>query len=146
MPRYSYTARNAGGQTFTDTADVPSRVALGARLADEGTTIQTARVLSGRIPRIKGVPFFEITGLYRQMASSIEAGLPLAEALQMLSSESRNARVKSLIHFLRAQVSEAMQQFPSVFPRVHVAAVRAGEESGRLEKALDDLAEQAEAF
>ena len=152
MPRYSYTARNAGGQTFTDTAEVPSLVALGARLADEGNTIETARVLGSDVPRIKGVPFFEITALYRQMASSIEAGLPLAEALQMLSSESRNPRVKSLIHFLRTQVSEgtplseAMQQFPSVFPRVHVAAVRAGEESGRLEKALDDLAQQAEAF
>ena len=152
MPKYAYTARTDSGETLTDTAETSSLPALVAKLAARGATIQTARKAGPDVPRIKGIPFFEITALYRQLASSIEAGLPLAESLQMLSSESRNARLKSLLYYLRTEVSEgtplsdAMAQFPDVFPPVHIAAVTAGEHSGRLEQSLADLAEQSETF
>lgn len=152
MPRYSYTARTGSGEKVASTADAASVPALASALAAEGTAIQTVRELHERVPRIRGVPYFEVINIYRQLASSIEAGLPLYEALEMLSCESRNTRLKSLLYFLKAQIAdgiainEAMKQFPEIFPAVHVAVVKAGEESGKLSEALADLADQAESF
>ncbi|MDO8589372.1 MAG: type II secretion system F family protein [Armatimonadota bacterium] len=152
MPRYSYTALTSGGESVADSADAASLPALAARLASEGRTIRSVREAQVDLPRIRGIPYFEIIGIYRQIASAIAAGLPLVEALQMLSSESRNARLKSLLYFLKSQISrgaplsEAMGAFPNVFPSVHVAVVKAGEHGGRLGTALDDLADQAEAM
>ena len=152
MPRFDYTARNAAGETLTDTAESPSLPALAAKLAEQGAAIQSAARVGPGVPRIRGIPFFEIIGLYRQLASSIEAGLPVADSLQMLSSESRNSTLKSLLYHLRTLVSEgtplgeAMADFPDAFPAVHVAIVRSGEHSGRLQEALSGLADQAETF
>ena len=152
MPKYSCKTVNGSGETLTLVCESQSLPELAAKFEAKGTKIETAREIVDNAPRIKGIPFFEITTLYRQIASSIAAGLPLVETLDLLSSESRNLRLKALLRFLRVKVNEgepfsdAMALMPGVFPRVHVAAVRAGEESGQLEKALDDLASQAEAF
>lgn len=152
MPRYQYTAQAGSGETSGATAEAPSLPALAARLAADGKQIKTARELREQIPRIRSVPYFDVIGIYRQVAASIGAGMPLVETLEMLSGESRNSGLKSLLYFLRTQVStgkqlsEAMKLFPEVFPEVHAAVVRSGEESGELQKALDDLADQAEAL
>lgn len=152
MPRYSYTAVTAAGERLAGLADAPSVPALAAGLAVDGQTIRTVRESISQMPRVRGIAYLDVIGIYRQLASSIDAGLPLVEALEMMSSESRNTRLKSLLYFLKSQVSsgiplsDAMGAFPNIFPEVHVAIVKAGEQSGRLGKALDDLAEQAEAM
>jgi len=152
MPRYHYTARAADGQEFQAIAESPSLPALAARVQASGGAVESAREIRPNVPRIRGVPYFEIIGIYRQVAASLQAGLPLAETLELLATETSNARVKSLLHFVKSQIeegaalSEAMREFPDAFPKVHIAAVRAGEESGRLEFALAELAEQAETF
>ena len=149
MPRYSYTARGRSGEVASATAEVESLPALAAGLVEQGSEILTAREVREDLPHIR-VPIFEITALYRHVATSLEAGLPTVEALDMLSAESRSSRLKSLVHFLSSRLkageplSGAMALFPDTFPRSHVAVARAGEESGRLEKALADLADQAD--
>jgi type IV pilus assembly protein PilC len=152
MPRYSYTARTANGESIASVADAPSLPALAAALSAEGASIQSARAFHKEIPCIRGIPYFEVLGIYRQIASSIEAGMPLKETLAMLSRESRNPKLRSLLHFLEreigegSQLSEAMKLFPNIFPPVHLAVIRAGEESERLGPAIEELAEQAETF
>lgn len=152
MPRYSYTALGANGESIASVADATSLPALAATLSAEGTSIQSARAVAKEIPPIRGIPYFEVLGIYRQIASSIEAGMPLKETLAMLSRESRNPKLRSLLHFLAleisegSQLSEAMKLFPNIFPPVHLAVIRAGEESERLGPAIEELAEQAETF
>jgi type IV pilus assembly protein PilC len=152
MPHYSYTAETTAGEQLAGLIDAPSVPALAARLAVEGQSIRTVRESIPDLPRVRGIPYFEVIGIYRQIASSIDAGLPLVEALEMMSSESRNSGLKSLLYFLKSQVSEgvplseAMRAFPNIFPEVHIAVVKSGEQSGKLGKALDELAEQAEAM
>jgi len=152
MPRYSYTARAANGEPIASVADATSLPALAAALSAQGTAIQTAQALQKQAPSIRGIPYFEVLAIYRQIASSIEAGMPLAETLGLLSRESRSPKLRSLLHFLErevsegAQLSEAMKLFPWVFPPVHIAVIRAGEESERLAAAIEELAEQAETF
>ena len=152
MPRYSYTARTASGESITAVADATSLPALAAELMAGGASIQMACPVEQEAPVIRGIPYYEVLGIYRQIASAIQAGLPLKESLGMLATESRNPRIKSLMHFLECKVdegtplSEAMKLFPRVFPAVHIAVVRAGEESERLGVVLEELADRAESL
>lgn len=152
MPRYNYTARTAAGEVIASNAEAESLPTLAAKLAAEGASILTAKEESEGLPRIRGIAFFEVIAIYRQIASSIEAGLPLMETLEMLSGESRNMRLKSLLYFLKSQVgqgiplSDAMSRFPAAFPAVHIAVVKSGEECGQLAEAMNNLADQAETF
>ncbi len=152
MPRYTYTALADDGEVISSTADATSIPALGAELAARGARIQSARAMEKQVPSIRGIPYFEVISIYRQIASAIDAGMPVRETLGMLSSEARNARLKALLHFLDREVSggaplsDAMALFPKIFPAVHIAVVRSGEESERLSQALEELADQAESF
>ena len=150
MPEYAYTAVTPGGETVSATAHAADLPELASRLAGQGAVIRTAREAREPVRGVRGIPYFEIIAVYRQIASSLESGLPLTETLEMLSSESRNRQLKSLLHVLKSDVasgipfSEAMAGFPGVFPRIHVAVIKAGEESGLLERCLADLADEAE--
>lgn len=152
MPRYHYTARSASGQSMSAGEDAASLPALASKLASHGAQIETVAEEPERLPNARGIPYFEIIGVYRQIGSALEAGLPLPETLQTLSRETRNPRLGALLHFLRAKIdeglalSETMKMLPRVFPPVHTAVIRAGEESGRLEQVLSELADQAEAL
>jgi type IV pilus assembly protein PilC len=140
------------GGSASGSEDAASLPALSSKLASHGAQIETAAEEPERLPNTRGIPYFEIIGIYRQMGSALDAGLPLPETLQMLSRETGNPRLGALLSFLRAKIaeglalSEAMRLLPRVFPPVHIAVVRAGEESGRLEQVLLELADQAEAL
>lgn len=150
MPTYAYTARDASGQRTTAVADAPSLPALAAQLHSEGATIERAQLARKQVPPVRGVPYFDVLAVYRQIASAIQAGMPIKETLGMLSREARNPKLRTLLRALETEVAEgvqlsdAMALYPAIFPRVHVAVVRAGEESERLATILNELAEQAE--
>ncbi len=152
MPRYTYTARDANGQLMTATADAASLPALAADLHSRGALIETAQPMHKQVPPIRGIAYYDVLAVYRQIASAIEAGMPIKETLGMLSHEARNPKLQALLHTLEtevaegAQLSDAMKLYPAIFPRVHIAIVKAGEESERLGTILEELADQAEAF
>jgi len=137
---------------MTAVADATSLPALAAQLQSQGTHIESAMPVRKQVPAIRGIPYFDVLAVYRQIASAIEAGMPIKETLGMLSREARNPRLQALLRVLEvevsegAQLSEAMQLYPAIFPRVHVAVIKAGEESERLAMVLEELADQAEAF
>ena len=99
-------------------------------------------------------PVFNATGLAvwtRQLAGLVSAGLPLERALSALSEEADEARQRSLVAALRAEVNagasfaRALAQFPRDFADVYVAVVGAGEQSGQLGTVLERLADDLEA-
>jgi len=152
MPRYTYTARDAGGHHVTATADAANLPALAAQLHSQGAIIESAQPVRKRVTPIRGIAYFDVLAVYRQIASAVGAGMPIKETLGMLAREARNPRLRALLHALEtevaegAQLSDAMALYPAVFPRVHIAVVKAGEESERLGTVLDELADQAETF
>ena len=86
----------------------------------------------------------------RQLATLINAGLPLAQALHNVSSQTSNKALKVIINQIVTDVesgvafSQSLENYPQVFNRVFVSLVAAGEESGTLEKNLERLADQQE--
>ncbi len=82
----------------------------------------------------------------RQLSVLLASGVPLIEALQSLSSESKGFYGGMLIA-VRERVSEgaslsrAMEDFAGLFPDFYINMIRSGEESGTLDKVLLRLAD-----
>ena len=100
--------------------------------------------LSGKVkPKV-------LTTFTRQLATLVDAGLPLLRGLRVLEKQERNATLKRIISELALAIeggstfSEALAQHPKVFNRLFVNMVKAGELGGVLEVVLKRLAEFSE--
>lgn len=86
----------------------------------------------------------------RQLATLINAGLPLVQSLRNVSGQTQNKKLKIIINDIITNVesglafSVALAKFPDVFDNVFINLVAAGEASGTLDKALDRIANQKE--
>lgn len=88
-----------------------------------------------------------LTTFTRQLATLVDAGLPLLRGMRVLEKQERNPTLKRIIGELSEAVeggstfSEALAQHPKVFNRLYVNMVKAGELGGVLEIVLNRLAE-----
>jgi type IV pilus assembly protein PilC len=91
-----------------------------------------------------------LTTFTRQLATLVDAGLPLLRGLRVLEKQERNATLKGILGELATSIeggstfSEALAQHPKVFNRLFVNMVKAGELGGVLEVVLKRLAEFSE--
>jgi type IV pilus assembly protein PilC len=98
----------------------------------------------------KGIDMRELSVFSRQFATLVASGMPMLRTLHTLEEQTQDERIKEAIGGLRADVEagstleQAMERHPEVFDRLYRAMVRSGEESGRLEDALDRIAYQVE--
>ncbi|MGV2872838.1 type II secretion system inner membrane protein GspF [Colwellia sp. E150_009] len=108
---------------------------------------------SGKLEKQKDkgkVSAAELALITRQLATLVESGLPLEEALMAVSEQGEKNRIKSMIMGVRTKVTEgyglaeSMAEYPKVFNRLYRAMVAAGEKSGHLDKVLNRLADYTE--
>ena len=91
-----------------------------------------------------------LTTFTRQLATLVDAGLPLLRGLRVLEKQERNRTLKGILSELATSIeggstfSEALAQHPKVFNRLFVNMVKAGELGGVLEVVLKRLAEFSE--
>jgi type IV pilus assembly protein PilC len=91
-----------------------------------------------------------LTTFTRQLATLVDAGLPLLRGLRVLEKQERSGVLKGILAQLAASIeggstfSEALAQHPKVFNRLFVNMVKAGELGGVLEVVLKRLAEFSE--
>ncbi|SPE52430.1 Type II secretion system protein [Verrucomicrobia bacterium] len=101
-----------------------------------------------KIPGLSGkVKSKVLTTFTRQLATLVDAGLPLLRGLRVLEKQEKNPTLKSIIAELALSIeggstfSEALAQHPKVFNRLFVNMVKAGELGGVLEVVLTRLSE-----
>lgn len=86
----------------------------------------------------------------RQLATLINAGLPLAQSLHTLSEQTQSKQFKVVINDVitsiegGASLSASFAKHPEVFDDVYIALIAAGEVSGTLDQALERIADQQE--
>ncbi|MGO8699162.1 MAG: type II secretion system F family protein [Limisphaerales bacterium] len=104
--------------------------------------------LNIKIPGLSGrVKSKVLTTFTRQLATLVQAGLPLLRGLKVLQKQERNANLKGILGELATAIeggstfSEALAQHPKVFNRLFVNMVKAGEIGGVLEVVLKRLSE-----
>lgn len=86
----------------------------------------------------------------RQLATLINAGLPLSQSLVTVEEQTASKPLKAIVRDIITSVeggssmADSFAKHPKVFNQVFVALVRAGETSGTLDKSLERLADQQE--
>lgn len=88
----------------------------------------------------------DITTYFRQMAVSVNAGMPLREAMESILEDLDHAKLREVLQRVSDRLhqgetySQALAAEGEVFPKLSLALMRTAEESGTMAKTLDDLA------
>jgi type IV pilus assembly protein PilC len=156
MPVYVYKARSQQGELKKGLIEAINEEVAANILREHGlipTSIKSKddtfslERFTGSLTKIKTKEKLFFT---RQLATMINAGLPIVQALNTLGEQISNKKFKEIILQVAGDVegglalSEALSRFPDVFPKVYIALVRSGEVSGTLDKVLMNLATQME--
>jgi general secretion pathway protein F len=160
MPTFVYRAADRQGQTIDGVMEAPDARGVVERLQrDAYFPIRIAPQEERRSVFAVAVPSFgrrrvsrvEVLTLFQQLATLIEAGLPLDRALVIMEDLAPNPRLRGIIGDLLKSIrggsslAEAMAKHqPRPFSRLAVNMVRAGEKGGVLEATLKRLAELLE--
>lgn len=154
MAKYIYQAKNSSGQTLQGEIEAlnpqeamvrlraqqlfPTKIMMAPRAKSAGGAKIT--IFS---ERVKGKDLQVFT---RQFATLINAGIPVVDSLKILSEGLRpgllkdaSAKVRNSIESGR-RLAESMNQVPTVFDRLYVNMIQAGEEAGILDGILQRLA------
>lgn len=100
------------------------------------------------IPFLPPVSLKEKVVFARQLAAMLSAGLHLSPALEIIAKQTRNEYFREAVLSMQKGLEEGkpfaalIGRYPSIFDRVFVNIVRAGEQSGQLELVLKQLALQ----
>jgi type IV pilus assembly protein PilC len=100
--------------------------------------------------RWQKVDMRELAVFSRQFATLVASGMPMLRTLRTLEEQTKDEMIQNAVAGLRADVEagssleQAMERHPKVFDRLFRAMVRSGEQSGRLDEALDRVAYQVE--
>ncbi|MGW8160954.1 MAG: type II secretion system inner membrane protein GspF [Desulfobulbales bacterium] len=161
MPVYEYTALDLAGKNVTGIIDADSTVAARQKLRAAGkfpvqvqeTTVKTKAAakadfsLPSLFNRVKSE---DIHGLTRQLATLLNAGIPLVGALDALMEQTTIPPLKKIIAQIKESVNEgnsltfSLAKHPRLFSNIYINMVRAGEASGSLDVVLERLAEFGE--
>ncbi len=161
MPVYEYTALDRTGKNVAGIIDADSTVAARQKLRASGKyPVQvketTAKPKSGAAASFTLPSLFnrvtpdDIHALTRQLATLLNAGIPLVGALDALMEQTTSPPLKRIIAQIKESVNEgnsltvSLTRHPKLFSNIYINMVRAGEASGSLDVVLQRLAEFGE--
>ncbi|MFN8542627.1 MAG: type II secretion system F family protein [Candidatus Binatia bacterium] len=153
MPVFTFHALTAGGRTEHGVVDADSPRSAWQALRARGLYPTDVRAADGGAAgRARPRPTAaDLASALRQLATLVQAGVPVADALDAVVEAGVPAVLAGALVAARARVREgasladALGAVPGVFPPLHRALVRAAEASGALGPVLVRLAEHAEA-
>ena len=157
--QFTYKARDNKGHSIEGVMDVEFRQIVVDRLRQQGNfpisilaggTSKTTQARIDNTPKAKKVSIKELSLLSRQLATMIEAGLPLVSALNVLAAQIERKSVASVVNDVRKRVesgesfSNAIRNYPGIFPPMFTNLVEAGETAGALDRVLERTAKYYE--
>lgn len=163
MPQFSYRARNAQGALVEGTLDCQDR-GVAIRQIEQLKYIPIRIDVVGTQPQVvKGapanpiapaaptqnlkIPHNQLLIFTEQLAHLLQAGMTLDEGLAVLQKRLKHPRVQQMTAALHQALvdgrsfSQALRDFPKIFPAIYVNLIAAGEASGALPEILRRLVE-----
>ena len=162
MAAFDYIALDAKGKEHKGVVEGDTARQVRQMLRDKGLMTleiteshqkaQSKRSSGTTAPRLfqRGISTTELALLTRQLATLIQAALPLDETLAAVANQTEKPRIKSMLFAIRSRVLEGhslavgLADYPKVFPELYRATVDAGEQSGHLDTVLERLADYTE--
>jgi len=160
MPRFTYIARDRYGQRVESSAEAQSPYMLVSSLRERGlTVISIGRQRVAKAPRSKGsgskmkkkaIDLGDLAGFCRQLATLVEAGVPIVGSLEILTEQVPNKNLREIVADLKESVkagdalSAALARHSKIFPALFTSMTRVGEETGELSTILSRMASHLE--
>lgn len=162
MPVFEYQVKDKTGKDANGVQEAPDVGTLVTDLRSKGfiivrvNKIEEKKVFSMKKGQAKKkgksgpVKLDDLVVFSRQMATLVSAGIPLIQALDILSEQVEKEKFKTILTEMHQDVtsgksfSESMQKHQKVFSALFINMVRAGEQSGSLEEILDRVANYLE--
>lgn len=154
MKRFTYRARNDSGGILSGEVESFSDKTAARVLQERGllvVSLSEKRVWEWKNITLgffgPGVSQQEIATFTDLLATMLSAGLPLTDALENLSTQTRNAFfrevIQTAIHDVQSGVtlSEALGRYPQLFDGLYLNLIKAGEASGKMDETMTKLAE-----
>lgn len=157
MPAFEYIALDSKGKEETGILESDTARQIRQLLRDSNLTpLQVTQVQKSentnqlktrRAGRVKAA---DLALLTRQLATLVQSGSPLEEALTTTARQTEKRNIKHILSAVRSRVVEGfsfadgLKTFPSVFPDMYRATVAAGEQSGHLDAVLERMADYTE--
>ncbi len=146
MATFTYTARSFAGEMRTATLEAQSRDDVIAQLRRQRLNVVKIDEATPKKPRRGHIKMRDIVILTRQFSTMINAGLPLVQAMTILSEQSENKTLGGIMRKVVFDVesgntvSDALSKHPQAFSSLYVNMVAAGEAGGILDTILMRLA------
>lgn len=156
MPVFTWEAKTRIGELKRGEMEAETREMVTQRLRSQQLQPQKVRKKSVdfnmqiKLPGSSGVSTKDLVVFTRQFATMIDAGLPLVQCLEILSSQAENPEMRKVLGDVKTNVesgstlAEALGKQPKVFNRLFVNLVAAGEAAGVLDTILNRLAQYIE--
>ncbi len=152
MPKFHWQGTSRAGEKRKGVMEAPDRDAVLARLrSEEITPKRVARGLPEIDLRIgSGVTEEDKLVFTRQLATMIDAGLPLVQCLDILANQTANRAFAKVLHSVKANVeqgatfADSLRRHPRVFDDLFVNLIGAGEVGGILDTILTRLSSYIE--
>ena len=148
--KFTYEATGADGQTKQGTRDAENSEAVAAWLKGKG--LSPLRITPEKIKKDglsisigSAISIAEKIFLLKHLSTMLNAGLHVAESVDILLSESTKPFMKKFLQETKDNIerglplSVSFKSYPKYFSPIFVGVIEAGEASGTLEKSLDQL-------
>ncbi|OGM57295.1 hypothetical protein A3E46_02780 [Candidatus Woesebacteria bacterium RIFCSPHIGHO2_12_FULL_46_16] len=154
MKRFIYKAKDRAGQLVTGEVEA-STVSVAVKLVRQrGLVVISIKPASESLVTLIGkfrerITLSDVSTFTRQLATMVNAGLPITEALLILRSQSKGAMQKVVAQILTdieggESLSSAVSKHPKVFNPTYIALVKSGEVGGVMDEVLARLADNLE--
>ena len=154
MKKFSYKARDSQGKLVSGIVEAVSDEMAAKLIKKRGYVViglsQSSLFLSGLFSRITSkVSSSDVAITTRQLATMVNAGLPIIEALSILQMQAKPT-LQTIFSQILADVeggeslSTSLKRHPKIFTPTYIALVKAGETGGVLDKVLERLADDLE--
>ena len=160
MPQFSYRARNAQGGLVEGVLNVPDRSVAIRQIEQQNCTpiriepmAAGPQVMDGKPVAVAAptqnlkIPHGQLLIFTEQLGHLLKAGMTLDESLGVLEKRLKHPRVQQMTNSLHQALidgrsfSQALRDFPRIFPTLYVSMVGAGEASGALPEILSRVVE-----
>jgi len=154
MATFAYVGRTRSGAVKKGELNAKTRDEAVDQLRKQSVVVTSLEEKKGfgdiKISFGSGLTDKDLVVFTRQFGTMINAGLPLVQCLEILSTQSENAVLRTTIGEVKSQVesgstfSDALRRYPKVFDDLYVNLVHAGEVGGLLDTILTRLAKYIE--
>jgi type IV pilus assembly protein PilC len=153
---YAFKAMDLGGAQADGEIAADSKAQVSEQLRQRGLIVldvtekKSSINIEDLFKRFQGVDMRALSVFSRQFATLVASGMPMLRTLHTLQEQTEEDQIRKAVASLRSDVEagstleQGMERHPRVFDRLFRAMVRSGEQSGRLEEALDRIAFQVE--